>query len=193
MHSILMATLLLLCSGSVFAVTLDFEEPGIDYGAPGSISGYFNGPVITRGFQISYNCPSEPCDNIFVDSTLPGPTHTLAWRPYSSITIEALNLVPFDLLSMDLTTAYGGNYSVLGHYAAGGTIQVDLFASEPFVLSNVAFDLSWQGLASIEIAMPDGPGIVDNIVISQVPLPAAVWLFGSALAGLGWIKRNQIV
>jgi hypothetical protein len=24
-----------------------------------------------------------------------------------------------------------------------------------------------------------------------VPIPAAVWLFGSALAGLGWIKRTQ--
>ena len=26
-----------------------------------------------------------------------------------------------------------------------------------------------------------------------VPVPAAVWLFGSALAGLGWIRRKQIV
>jgi len=25
----------------------------------------------------------------------------------------------------------------------------------------------------------------------QVPIPAAVWLFGSALAGLGWIRRRQ--
>jgi hypothetical protein len=28
---------------------------------------------------------------------------------------------------------------------------------------------------------------------SVVPLPAAVWLFGSALAGLGWIRRKQTV
>jgi len=27
----------------------------------------------------------------------------------------------------------------------------------------------------------------------QVPIPAAVWLFGSALAGLGWIRRRQTV
>lgn len=26
---------------------------------------------------------------------------------------------------------------------------------------------------------------------SVVPIPAAVWLFGSALAGLGWMKRKQ--
>ena len=28
---------------------------------------------------------------------------------------------------------------------------------------------------------------------SVVPLPAAVWLFGSALAGLGWLRRKQTV
>jgi hypothetical protein len=29
--------------------------------------------------------------------------------------------------------------------------------------------------------------------ITAVPIPAAVWLFGSALAGLGWMKRKQTV
>jgi hypothetical protein len=28
--------------------------------------------------------------------------------------------------------------------------------------------------------------------VSAVPIPAAVWLFGSALAGLGWIRRKQV-
>ena len=29
--------------------------------------------------------------------------------------------------------------------------------------------------------------------VSAVPVPAAVWLFGSALAGLGWMRRKQTV
>jgi len=28
--------------------------------------------------------------------------------------------------------------------------------------------------------------------VSAVPVPAAAWLFGSALAGLGWMRRKQI-
>jgi|GEM_PF-2062824 len=32
---------------------------------------------------------------------------------------------------------------------------------------------------------------VDNIVVNAVPVPAAVWLFGSALAGLGWLRRKH--
>jgi hypothetical protein len=34
---------------------------------------------------------------------------------------------------------------------------------------------------------------VDNIQFSAVPIPAAAWLFGSALAGLGWLRRKQTV
>ncbi len=30
-----------------------------------------------------------------------------------------------------------------------------------------------------------------SISASIVPIPAAVWLFGSALAGLGWMRRKQ--
>ena len=30
-------------------------------------------------------------------------------------------------------------------------------------------------------------------VATAVPIPAAVWLFGSALAGLGWMRRKQTV
>lgn len=31
---------------------------------------------------------------------------------------------------------------------------------------------------------------VDNVVVNVVPIPAAVWLFGSALLGLGWLRRT---
>jgi len=30
----------------------------------------------------------------------------------------------------------------------------------------------------------------DSITLNVVPVPAAVWLFGSALAGLGWMRRK---
>jgi hypothetical protein len=29
--------------------------------------------------------------------------------------------------------------------------------------------------------------------VNVVPIPAAVWLFGSALAGLGWLRRKPAV
>jgi hypothetical protein len=32
-----------------------------------------------------------------------------------------------------------------------------------------------------------------QLVVNVIPIPAAVWLFGSALAGLGWLRRKQTV
>jgi hypothetical protein len=35
--------------------------------------------------------------------------------------------------------------------------------------------------------------IVSGYVVAAVPIPAAVWLFGSALAAVGWMRRKQNV
>jgi hypothetical protein len=32
-----------------------------------------------------------------------------------------------------------------------------------------------------------------RVIANVVPIPAAAWLFGSALAGLGWLRRKQTV
>ena len=56
----------------------------------------------------------------------------------------------------------------------------------------------WLNLQSLELSSFGGGAFsvyevqMDNIVVSGVvPIPAAVWLFGSALAGLGWIRRQR--
>jgi hypothetical protein len=33
---------------------------------------------------------------------------------------------------------------------------------------------------------------IDNFSASVVPVPAAAWLCGSALAGLGWMRQNKL-
>jgi hypothetical protein len=59
-------------------------------------------------------------------------------------------------------------------------------------------DLS-TGLGEVDylkVVTEDGgsytPG-VDLAYLTAVPVPGAVWLFGSALAGLGWLRRKQTV
>jgi hypothetical protein len=61
----------------------------------------------------------------------------------------------------------------------------------------VTFDSAWVGIATVKVtgsmvtSSTTERGGYDNIVVTAVPIPAAVWLFGSALAGLGWLRRKQ--
>ena len=78
-------------------------------------------------------------------------------------------------------------------------------ASVPYVAVNQGRDIfttELQGTAihSIEftyISNPAGGALlpIDNIQfgnLTAVPLPAAFWLFGSALSGIGLIRRRKI-
>lgn len=59
-----------------------------------------------------------------------------------------------------------------------------------FVATSTTMDLSLQG-----ISLPLGNAFigVDNVSIvpATVPVPAAIWLLGPAMAGLGFARRNR--
>jgi len=56
----------------------------------------------------------------------------------------------------------------------------------PFTASSESMSLSFEATSSIGQASP----IFDNISVSNVPIPAAVWLLGSGLLGLVVIRRK---
>ena len=82
-----------------------------------------------------------------------------------------------------------GSESISGTLAGGGAAD----------LSGAVGTGDWLNLVSVTFAATgDGFGYgsgtiaqIDNVNVSAVPVPAAVWLFGSALAGLGWMRRKQ--
>ena len=116
--------------------------------------------------------------------------------------------------------ANGGNVWVVGEYPS---IHSDINQSGNSVLvalkSGLSFDLNasnnsgdatnisphpftvgvtnWDGGSAGSIL--GGQALVTHdsgavlVAVSQVPVPAAVWLFGSALAGLGWMRRKRTV
>lgn len=56
-----------------------------------------------------------------------------------------------------------------------------------------AFDPNIIGEYNFGIEVSQGGWGVENVRmdVQVVPVPAAVWLFGSALAGLGWMRRKR--
>ena len=111
----------------------------------------------------------------------------------------------FDLESMDLYGFGGPTWG--GEYTVEGFDEFDqLVANSAFLFSDwdqATFDGAWNDISKVVITesthycgacMPTTSGIrLDNLMATAVPVPAAVWLFGSALAGLGWLRRKQTI
>jgi hypothetical protein len=52
---------------------------------------------------------------------------------------------------------------------------------------------NWHDFEPLESSQLHEAYLTVDYSITNVPIPAAVWLFGSALAGLGWLRRKPTV
>ena len=81
---------------------------------------------------------------------------------------------------------------VEGRLAGGELISVSIGVDWPDI-TDYQFSSEWVNLQSVTFSGIDSSVWIDNIVVTAVPIPAAVWLLGSALAGLGLVRRKQTV
>lgn len=128
-----------------------------------------------------------------------GAAFALSWDPavlsYVSTTVAN---PPWDIPSVSDGTAAAGNieYVFLSKTAgdAGSDFSLASFtfqvlggagATSPLSLSNDPYDVGFVA--------PGGQSLTVSYVNSDVhvvPVPAAIWLFGSALAGMGLVRRR---
>ncbi|MCP4927680.1 MAG: hypothetical protein GY918_01310 [Gammaproteobacteria bacterium] len=123
-------------------------------------------------------------------------TKAAAFCPDCTMRMVQTNGEKFDLDSFDLLTTSGGlSFSLTGHFAGGGTVNLLLDSSAYSSWEGVNLDNQWNNLVAVDFGPEANHAFgsaVDNIAVSNVvPIPAAVWLFSSALAGLGWLRRKQ--
>jgi hypothetical protein len=80
---------------------------------------------------------------------------------------------PGDMNGLPVFAGYSGDYiksqANLGNFNAGDTLQIQFRGG-----------WDWNGTGD----HPEVGWHVDNVTVSSVPVPAAVWLFGSAMVGL---------
>jgi hypothetical protein len=171
------------------AVTIDFES------VPNGIGG---ASLTTQGFTLTATGPYV--DSWFIVEDYDGfgaSSDVFEWCVAEcTLSIEAENQSLFDLHSFDFTTSIVSSpaeMQLTGFLGDGGTINTTLLFTEN-AFENFAFGSEWSGLDRIEFGTASAiAGALDNIVVSQIPIPAAVWLFGSALAVLGWMRRKKTV
>jgi hypothetical protein len=114
-------------------------------------------------------------------------TYIRATDLYAPLTATSLQITPTASDPVDSTGYYGISLQFVSALTnAGGTVQ--LFTSG---------GTDGEGVCKNPDCLPEGAAGVTAFrgfsggSVSAVPVPAAVWLFGSALAGLGWMRRKQ--
>ena len=173
-------------------VSIDFEEYD---GSVGSLDPVLADTDVGNGFLMSPGSVSPP---LWLDGVGPGTvTVALSTSGGHTIVFDRDDSLSFDLLDFDYTAGANGNYSMLiSGTKVGGAIVSQSFNWEEVAIydwSNFSDTSLFQGLTSLTIQATDSSGIgivVDNFHVNVVPIPGAVWLFGSALAGLGWLRRK---
>ncbi len=111
-----------------------------------------------------------------------------------------------------LTTVGGGYFSIYSIGLAGlftadmtsevefsgvkhdGTVVSQIFSVDNLLsMQNFDFNDGFQNIILLSWNQADAPIQFDNVNVAPVPIPGAVWLFGSGLLGLTGLKRNYFV
>ena len=161
-------------------VLIDFNDVTPQYVSPGNLYG-----VETKGFTFDATTIYASPPEAGVDSGgIWASADCFAWGGGcgSEIVMEAVSGSAFSIHSIG---SWEGAFS--GTLLGGGSAD----------LSSPVGTGDWLSLETFRVSniCPSTPcgywnASLDDVTASVVPIPAAAWLFGSALAGLGWVRRR---
>jgi hypothetical protein len=200
-HALGVILLFILGSAQAAPVTIDFEEFSIGDGGGSILPNY---PVLaSQGYELTGDGgPGGPYSSTEVlTGTNTGGTNAYGssisglgqdgFNYHVNVTLEKADGGAFAIHSLDLLmdTDPEGWMEIRGTLAGGGLtflLGVPVGTGDWLNLESVRFWAEGNGFG------PGGATVeLDNIVVSAVPIPAAVWLFGSGLGLLGWFRRRQ--
>jgi len=206
---------LLVFSGQASASSLDF---GIIAPTPGSLS-YAGGaaPLIGSGIDVdnviglgtpSNNNVTSICSSCTLDFT--SGASTGSWVFGSGGTISITGGIDFPDATTDIptgTTLLSGTFNSAQIIDLGsGTFEFQILGASfsdtknpdllafyglPDVQYNGGLNLSFQTTAAMGASFSTTTLLSGDIVNQAVPVPAAVWLFGSGLLGLAGLARRK--
>lgn len=158
---------------------------------PGSVASHvymddsYNGIIGGMGVCSSLNTSSPPqCsnsgdDNVSIDGTN---SEILSWQftqNITEVTLELGNADHYDYILKDIFYKYDG----------GSWMQV---ASNTDAMVTLSLDGSSNQIHFKAVGADQGDHFyIRNANVAAVPIPAAAWLFGSALVGLAVIARKK--
>ena len=165
-------------------VNADFSTGLSGWNAQGNVS------VAPGGYAVLTSQGSEYATSLFGGTNGSTLSQAVNVSVGSIITFDfnffTTDYLPFNDFALVLAdgTRLVSNVAAVGAYGSSGWqsysfVATTSFTSLVFVLSN-AVDTSY-----------DSTLYIDNVTVTNTPIPAAVWLFGSSLAGLLGMRRRQ--
>lgn len=195
--------MLLVFAFNVQASTVDFEDNAVDTIQTNSITSGQLTFTLASGTFFTYT--SHLGANNGTNALLAGEGH-YEYFPGTTFdygggfSFKETGNSAFNLNSLDVGLSWSqfstGGVVFTGHQLNGGVLTQMLSLNKAY--TNFVF--GWTNLISVEVSGNSNFGYVayDNINVAPidgganaVPVPAAVWLFGSALAGLAGLGRRK--
>ena len=186
-------------AGQAVTVTFDDEPNGPAFGALDTSQGYTFDTSVLPGAGIAFIETRDVPNGNYYEIVVPG----LVMRASDD---SLFNLHELDVLFVDVDApelGLGGTGSpndvVIRAIDDSGDLIAELVSpyTDGLGWRTLTFGSEWTGIAELELgysatAVESTYGGYDNIVVTAVPVPAAIWLFGTALIGLaGFSKRNK--
>jgi hypothetical protein len=204
---IAMSAALFLLAGSAQAFTVTVNSVERMLSANSSSGGFYVGDQATYSGTgtwadaVSYedevsaafadsNVPDSGAFNLY-ELTMAGSLSTSSSEPASAYAGIALNVTFDEAVNLTLACPVGARYTQV-QLETQPSAFTNLYCGNSLTLAAGTHDLT---MAS-SIGTFGGSVFLDfdaTLSITAVPIPAAAWLFASALAGLGWLRRRQTV
>ena len=189
MKKLILIILILSWSAQANAITIDFEEFAIGTTEPLESQGFtFTGAGSDEGFRDPARIVDIDGSNVLYVESFAG----VFQATYMEIGMSRTDGEAFALYSLEFVDTGLGSFTEITAVRAsdGQTIFGDLsdLGSGDW-LNITSLLLTDEGLPSSQFSTFSA-GAIDNIVVgAAVPIPAAAWLFFSALGLLGWLRR----
>jgi hypothetical protein len=175
---------LLLLNGTATAAIIDFEELTL-----GATQNTPNPSVIESG---GFNFESDPGTYFIVTDSSTAAGNGLAWGPTLTTAVSNTSGALFSLQSVHLSSVSSPTapITIVG-YADDGRVLTRQATHLDGISSGATITLGggWTGLERVEFQGNEAHthigNVMDNLAVTVVPVPAAIWLFLSGLAALG--------
>ena len=179
--------------GVVFDTT-DTTPSGGDYDLVGPFNTY--NPALSQSFETGNvliiqehdkSCDTNTCTNPDDEGSRPAGTFYFDFK--TVITLESIDF--FDVETAE--NGKSGNNAIRLFDADNNEIMPDTYFTPDTGGDNMWDQLVFEnvsGVKRIELNL-GGSGAIDNITFTVVPVPAAMWLFGSGLIGLIALARRK--